>query len=117
MALDKVKKPSAATARKLAQLYPSSKHVPVKRLRFDPMQECIALPAKKAKKAARIKPVTLEIVVPPTSQSLVLPRGKHRQHLASRGRVKNIQFKRTMSPVQIKNVICTNFGFKVIGIP
>ena len=110
-ALQKVKQPSASTVQKLAKLYPSSK-APVKRLAdaFDPLQECVALPAKKAKKAARVKPITLEVIVLPPSQPLILPRGKQRQQLATNGRVRSVQFKRTMSPLQIRNMIVSSFA-------
>ena len=110
-ALQKVKRPSASTVQKLAKLYPSSR-APVKRLTdtFDPLQECVALPAKRAKKSVRVKPVTLEVIVLPPSESLVLPRGKQRHQLATSGRVKNLQFKRTMSALQVRNTIISNFA-------
>ena len=115
-ALDRVRKPSTATVRKLAELYPSSKHVPVKRLgeAFDPLQDCVATSAKKAKKAARIKPVFVEFVVLPKSTSRVLPRGKQRQELARNGQVKTLQIKRTMSPLQVRNTIVA--GFSHVGL-
>lgn len=64
---------------------------------FDSLQECVEMPAKRANKAVRIKSVTMEVIVLPTSHSMTLPRGKQRQILASSGRVKSVQFKRTMS--------------------
>lgn len=109
--LKKVKQPSSSTVAKLAKLYPSSSSRPMRRLAdtFDPLQECVALPAKRAKKAARVKPVTVEVIVLPASHSMILPRGKQRHTLANSGRVKNVQFKRTMSFLQVKNVIVSSF--------
>ena len=57
-----------------------------------------------------MKPVTLEVIFLPSAQSLVLPRGKQRQQLAASGRVKSVQFKRTMSALQVRNVIISNFS-------
>ena len=111
-AIKQVKKPSGACAQKLAELYPASKHTPVKRLgeAFDPLQECVALPFKKAKKSSRVKPVTLEFIILPHSYSLVLPKGKKRQQLKTEGRVKYIPIKRTMSPLQLRNAIVSGFN-------
>ena len=109
--LKKVKQPSSSTVAKLAKLYPSSSSRPMRRLAdtFDPLQECVALPAKKAKKAACVKPVTVDVIVLPASHSMIVPRGKQRHTLANSGRVKNVQFKRTMSSLQVKNAIVKIF--------
>lgn len=104
--------------KKLAELYPASKQTPVKQLgaAFDPLQECVALPAKRMKKSTKIKPVCVEVfVLPPLilpkGKDLILPRGKKRQELIRDGRSKTLQIKRTMSPPQLHNsIVC---GFKI----
>lgn len=109
--MKRVVKPSGPCMKKLAELYPTSKEVPVKRLNeaFDPLQECVALPAKKKKKAARVKPVSLEVVMVPHTHPLSLPKGKRRKQLLKSGRVKTIQVSRTMSPLQLRNSIVVGF--------
>ena len=57
-----------------------------------------------------MKPVTLDVIVLPPWKSLILPRGKQRQQLAANGRVKSVQFKRTMSPQLVRNTIISNFA-------
>lgn len=116
--MKRIIKPSSPCVKKLAELYPASKQTPVKQLgaAFDPLQECVALPAKRMKKSTKIKPVCVEVfVLPPLilpkGKDLILPRGKKRQELIRDGRSKTLQIKRTMSPPQLHNsIVC---GFKI----
>ena len=101
--------------KKLKELYPTSKHIPVRPLSaFDPLQECIALPAKRMKKATRFKTVLAEVVVLPICYPLVLPKGKRRQELMKSGHIKNVQMKRNWSSLEVKRSI--DVTFKGIGL-
>lgn len=119
--MKRIVKPSGPCVKKLAELYPASKQTPVKQLgmAFDPLQECVALPAKRMKKSTKIKPVCVEVfVLPPPilprGKDLILPRGKKRQEMIRDGRVKTLQIKRTMSPLQVRN--CIILGFKHLNL-
>ena len=110
-ALKRISKPSGPCVKKLAELYPTSKALPIKRLgeAFDPLQECTALSAMKKKKSSRVKPVSVEVVIVPRLHPLILPKGKKRQQLVHDGRVKTLQLKRTMSSLQLRNAILVGF--------
>ena len=103
-----MKSPSQAAA--LASLFPAAR----KRTEspdFDPTAECVVLPQKKKKKAAiksHKKPSTVTVVLLKEYSSIV-PKGKRRQVLASRGRVKKVMLQRTMKPVEVKDAILQVF--------
>jgi len=62
----RVGKPSEADARVLSKLFPSSSACERKRplsTAFDPTKECVALPQQKKKKAARVKPSNVQVVI------------------------------------------------------
>ena len=85
-------------------------NTPVKRLgeAFDPLQDCVALTAKK-KKSARVKPISVEVIILPKSHPLILPRGMKRHNLIKEGRVETLQIKRTMSSLQLRNATVAGF--------
>lgn len=109
--MKRVAKPSGACAEKLAKMFPATKGVPQKRSDvFDPLEDCVALPAQKKKKGSRIKPVNIQMVVLPKNESSILPKGKKRQKLVNEGRIKTIEVKRTMSEVEVGSRIKHGFA-------
>lgn len=95
--LERIRKPSEATAKKLAGLFPATKPLPPKRSDvFDSLEDCVALPAQKKKKASKVKAVAVNVIVVSKSASLMVPKGKKRQKLVQERRGQKIQLKRTM---------------------
>ena len=91
-------------------MFPASKSVPLKRLDvFDPLEECVALPAQKKKKGSKIKPVSVKVIVLPMRASSTLPKGQKRQKLIEERRVEMIQLRRTMSPGEVRSKITCGF--------
>ena len=69
-------KPSGTCVEKLAKMFPASKTVPLKRPDvFDPLEDCVALPAQK-KKGSRIKPINVKVIVMPKNSSPTVHKGK-----------------------------------------
>ena len=85
--LDKVKKPSPAAARVLANIFSTECEKRPAAEAFDPTDVCVANPAKKKKKAFRSKPSHISVAVLPTPHSMV-PRGKRRDKLRAENRYK-----------------------------
>ncbi len=108
--LNRIRKPSDTSAKKLANLFPESKSVRLKRPNdaFDPLEYCVALPAHKKKKSSKVKPVAVNVIVVPKFAS-TLPKGKKRQKLVDERRVEKIQLKRTMSPCEVRSSITRGF--------
>ena len=76
---------------------------------FDPLEDCVALPAQKKKKASKVKAVAVNVIVVSKSASLMVPKGKKRQKLVQERRVQKIQLKRTMSSREVRNSITRGF--------
>lgn len=96
----------------MRQLFPSSSSLP-KRPRlseaFDPTHPCIALQQKNKKKAARIKPSKISvIVVQDTSKGI--PKGKYRKNLQKSECIGKVELTRSMSASQVKNAIIRSFS-------
>ena len=107
--MKKVSKPSGACAEKLSRMFPATKSPPLKRPEsFDPLEECLALPAQKKKKASRVKPIMVKVIVLPNRESIV-PKGKKRQKLLEEKRIESIEMKRTMSPSEVESKIRRTF--------
>ena len=107
-----LKKPSAADARTLSSLFPASK--PVKRIRseaFDPFADCIASDAKRKKKAVRIKPRNIAVVLVDDTDRV--PRFGKRKALKNDGKIRQLQFTRNMSAGQVKKNIIRGFSDKI----
>ena len=103
-------KPSAANARILSSLFPSSQ--PVKRIRseaFDPLADCVASAAKRKKKAVRIKPRKVTVVLVDDTKSV--PRFGKRKVL--KGKIRQLQFLRNMSAEQVQKNIFHGFSDKI----
>ena len=109
--LKRVARPSNACAKKLAEMFPASKSVPFKRPDnvFDPLADCVALPAQKKKKGTKVKPITVKVIVVPKHASSALPKGQRRKKMMEEKRVKSIQLKRTMSPREVRNNVTCAF--------
>ena len=109
---NKLKKPSAANARALSSLFPSSSASAQKRPNpnvFDPTAECIAIASQKKKKKAirsRSTKVTILFVDP----SKGIPKKNYCRQLRENGYEEIIEVKRNMSSVEIKSAICRAFG-------
>ena len=106
-------KPSQADARVLSSLFPSSESRPLKRSSsvFDPLNECIVSAQKRKRKAVRIKPRKVTVVVVHRETTVVLRSGKRRA-LKQEGNIRQLQFVRTMSP-QVKNALFRGFPDKL----
>ena len=106
-------KPSEADARALATLFPSS--CPVKRTSsdvFDPLASCVASAQKRKKKAVRIKPRKVTVVLL-SRGTTVLPRFGRRRALKKEGNIRQLQFVRSMSPEHVRRAIVRGFSDKM----
>ena len=91
-------------------MFPASKTVPLKRPDvFDPLEDCVALPAQKKKKGSRIKPINVKVIVMPKNLSSTVPKGNKRQKLVEEKRVEMIELKRTMSADEVVTKIHSGF--------
>lgn len=106
--ISRVKSPSEAAA--LGSLFPAARKRP-EAYCFDPTAECIVLPQQKRKKSAiksHNKPSTVTVVLM-KEYTCIVPKGKRRQVLASRGRVKQVKLQQKMKPVEVKDAILRVF--------
>ena len=109
-------KPSLAEKSVLGSLFPSSSSgVSVSKKReappFDPLADCVALSQQKKKKAANklnVRPFTREVVLLHRYRGTI-PRNKVRQELQHEKRIQSLKFRRNMSSLEVKNVICRGF--------
>ena len=107
-------KPSEADARVLSSLFPSTSR-PLKRTRsevFDPLADCVASAQKQKKKAVRMKPRKVTVVLI-SRKTTVLPRFAKRRALKREGNIRQLQFVRNMSPHQVKNAVFRGFSDKL----
>ena len=107
--------PSGSTTTILSKLFKKSNLVPSTRKRsFDPTSECVVAKQKAKKKATNIrkKPKNLNVVLLKEKPESV-PRGRVRKNLNKSGRIMKLQFRRCMSPSEIKSIIVD--GFKDLG--
>ena len=98
----RVKRPSNSEAAVLASLFPTRK-----RPSFDPNAECIVTPNQKKKKLAtkkREKAASVRVVML-KNFTKALPKGKRRRVLSSQGRMKTVKLVRSMTALQVKNII------------
>ena len=73
------------------------------------LQQCVVLPQQKKKKSAtKGKPATVRVVLL-NSFSKTVPKGKRRQQLLTKGRIKPVKLLRKMAPLQVKNAILHAF--------
>ena len=100
--ISRVKCPSETTV--LGSLFPATRK---RHESFDPTAECIQK-KKKAVIRCHNKPSNITVVLLKEFSSIV-PKGKRRKVLASRGRMKQVRFLRLMSPLEVKNAILRIF--------
>ena len=105
----KLTTPSNAERLQLAKLFPGSRARPGST--FDPIAECVAMPAHKKKKSSGIseRATNREVVLMKSFRPFI-PIKKYRCNLKVDQRVKTLQFRRAMSPVQVRNVIQRGFS-------
>ena len=112
---NELKKPSEANKRHLAKLFPSSSgplpHTKPVLTAFDPIAECIASSQQQKKKKAitRERPRKLTCVLFPEMPAIV-PKSSSRKRLSKEGRIQKLEFRRTMSCLQTRNVISKGFA-------
>ena len=101
--------PSSLESKALKELFPATAKSGKRRIPpFDPTSECCASSAQRKKKAANVPVMLLKKYVPN------IPRGKFRNELKSQGRVQTIQFRRSMSSLEVKCQI--KVGFRKVGL-
>lgn len=101
--------PTSAERVQLAKLFPSSRAR--SKTTFDPTSECVALPAQKKKKSSGIagRATNREVVLMKNFRSMI-PIKKFRWDLKQDRRIKTLQFKRSMTHTQVRNVIKKGFN-------
>ena len=106
----KLSSPTNSERQQLANLFPSSRAGCSYKRAFDPTAECVALPQQKKKKAAgaSTQATNREVVLMKSFRSTV-PIKKFRSELKKERRIQTLQFKRSMTPLQVKNVIIRGF--------
>ena len=77
---------------------------------FDPVSESVVLPKQKKKKAAIKRQRQSNItVIMMKEYCTVIPKGKARQKLSSKGRIQSLRFSRIMSNLEVENQIIRAF--------
>ena len=101
----KMNKPSAAHAKVLRGMFPSSSGSKKRTsTAFDPTDDCVFLDQKRKKKAARSKMTKISIFVL-EDHSRGVPRGAARKRMIDNHRVVKVDIQRNMSPKQVKSLI------------
>ena len=109
-----MKKPSEADSKVLRSLFPtssSSRSVPMKR-KFNPLDECVVSKQKQKKKATRIKPHNVTVVLMTVGDNLI-PSGKKRKSMLQNGFIKQCELSRDLSAMEVKEKIVKLFSEKV----
>jgi hypothetical protein len=101
----KVSKPSGSDTKVLSQLFPSVKKRSFSKV-FDPAKECVAMPQQK-KKAFRAKPSNVQVLMLDNPDDGI-PRGKYRKEMAANERIKKLEFRRSMSSLDVKSIVLQN---------
>ncbi len=92
----------------MKELFPSSSSQKVPDT-FDPTKGCVFADRKGKRKAARVRPCHVNLILLCDMESRT-PRGKQKQSLIANGRVKKIDFCRNMSSHVVKNTILRAFA-------
>lgn len=112
-----LRKPSDATAKSIAKLFPACASSTKRKRKFSPADDCVFIEQQRRKKAVnplssgRAKTVTVVVIreIPCT-----IPRGSLRGQLKRMGRIKDLSFRRSLSADEVRDVILE--GFKATGI-
>ena len=112
----KLCKPSSLESKALKELFPATAKSGKRRIPpFDPTSECCASSAQRKKKAANSQGRVTNVPVMLLKKYVPnIPRGKFRNELKSQGRVQTIQFRRSMSSLEVKCQI--KVGFRKVGL-
>ena len=112
----KMAKPSEADARVLSSLFPSYS-APKRSFSkaFSPLDGCVVSKEKQQKKATRIKPRKITVVLITDPDCKKVPRGAKRQSLHKDGSIKQLEFLRNMSSKQVQNTLIRGFSEKIVG--
>lgn len=105
-------KPSEADRQHLSKLFPSSSSTSApKSATFNPRATCTVNSQQKRKKKAitRDRARKLTVVLLPKI-SLIVPKSNARSKLKKDGRIKKLEFRRTMSFLQVKNLLIKSFS-------
>lgn len=101
-------RPSDAEKLVLGSLFPSSSGVKREAPQFDPLADVSQHKKKKPSNKLTVRPFTREVVLLPQYRGTV-PRNKVRQELQHQKRIQPLKFKRSMSSLEVKNVIRRGF--------
>lgn len=112
----KMGKPCEADAQILGSLFPTSS-APKRTLlkAFNPLDGCVVSKQKQQKKATRIKPRKVTVVLIPDPEWKKAPRGLKRKDLHKDGFIQQLEFLRNMSSQQVKNTLIRGFSDKAVG--
>ena len=103
--------PDAKCAGTLKNLFPATSSCRASNKRvFDPAGDCVVLGAQKKKKATnmRIKPKCVSVVMLPAMPQHV-PKGYARSKLCKSGHIRQLLFRRNMSPEEVRSLIEKEF--------
>lgn len=103
-ACTKVSKPSEEHAKHLARLYPCSTSPSTSKDTFNPIDDAFPFNPKKMSR----RPFKLWVVIG-DKMFTSIPKSTQRKSLNRNGRIKKLEFRRSMSPLQVKNVIVRSF--------
>ena len=108
-----MKKPSEADSKVLHSLFSTSsfsRSVPMKR-KFNPLDECV-VSKQKQKKATRIKPRNVTVVLMTEGDNLI-PCGKKRKSMLQNGFIKQCELSRDLSAMEVEENIVKLFSEKI----
>ena len=92
----------------LEAFFPRHQGWSVKHQQFDPLADLSQHKKKKPSNKLTVRPFTREVVLLPQYRGTV-PRNKVWQELQQQKRIQPLKFKRSMSSLEVKNVICGGF--------
>lgn len=106
----KLGKPTQSQAQVLGNLFTAPSKPGCQSLTFDPSAKCVASEQqrKKKKPTTICQPYKLWVVVLTSPQDKV-PKGSSRKKLNEAGRVKKLEFRRSLSKQHVKNILVKTF--------
>lgn len=102
--------PDVKCATTLKHLFPATSSSGSKKRKFNPAEECVASDAHRKRKAAnlRVRPKNISVVVLESMPTHV-PKGHVRSKLVKKGNVKQILFRRNMTPDEVRAILVREF--------
>ena len=104
----KISKPKEEHAKYLSSLFPSTS-TPKQAASFDPVKESLNTDQRKKKKGSRRSRAFKLWIVVGEKIFTSIPKSTLRKKLNKAGRIKKLEFRRTMAPSHVKNVIVNAF--------